>query len=155
MSIPVSMSICTRNRARHLRNTLRSVNRLSIPEHLAPELIVVDNGSTDATSEVLGSPPVENMPVRRIVEPETGVALARNTALREASGQILLWLDDDIRVPSDWLASMTQPILEDRADAVAGKVTLAPHLRKSWMQPFHRTALASTESIFRDPQRHH
>lgn len=150
MSIPVSISICTRNRARHLRNTLCSVNSLSVPEHLDPELLVVDNGSTDATSEVMSDPPVENMPVRRVVEPETGVARARNTALREANGRILLWLDDDVRVPPNWLTCMTQPILEGKADAVAGKVTLAPSRRKSWMESFHRTTLASTESI--DPE---
>lgn len=150
MSIPVSILICTRNRAGHLRDTLRSVNGLAVPKHLDPRLIVVDNGSTDATSAVLNDPPVEIMPVRRVVKPEPGVARARNTALREASGQILLWLDDDVRVPTDWLACMTRPILEGEADAVAGKVVLAPRLEKSWMRPFHRTALASTESI--DPE---
>lgn len=147
MSIPVSILICTRNRAGHLQDTLRSINCLSVPEYLDPVLVVVDNGSTDATSEVLNDPPVKNMPVQRVLEPETGVARARNTALRETNGEILLWLDDDVRVPPDWLARMTQPVLEGEVDAVAGKVVLAPPLTKSWMQPFHRTALASTESI--------
>ncbi|PSO43876.1 hypothetical protein BRC21_02190 [Candidatus Saccharibacteria bacterium SW_7_54_9] len=150
MSVPVSISICTRNRAGHLRKTLRSVDQVSIPEHLNPELIVIDNGSTDATTDILGNPPVENLPVRSVVEPEPGAARARNRALQAAQGQLLLWLDDDVRVPSDWLIHMTRPILNGDADAVAGKVVLASHLRRPWMQKFHRTALASTESI--DPE---
>lgn len=144
MSLPVSIIICTRNRAKHLRETLRSVAQLAIPEHLTPELIVVDNGSTDSTGEILTNPPVGNMPVRSIVETQKGASRARNTALQAASGQILLWLDDDIRVPRDWLQCMTRPILDDEADALAGKVVLPPHLRRSWMQPFHRATLAAT-----------
>jgi GT2 family glycosyltransferase len=150
MPVSTTVIICTRNRADHLHDTLAAVNQLAVPEYLAPKLLVVDNASTDSTSIVLDNPPVENIPARQIVEPSIGAARARNTALREASGQILLWLDDDVRVPPDWLVRMTKPILEDHADAVAGKVTLAPHLRRSWMKPFHRATLASTESI--DPE---
>lgn len=147
MPTPVSVLICTRNRVSHLRDTLRSIDQLSIPSHLDPELIIVDNGSTDATSALLADPPVECLPVRSVVEPRAGAARARNTALSKAEGKILLWLDDDIRVPSGWLYSMTRPISEGDADAVAGRVTIAPHLERSWMRPFHRTALASTEAI--------
>lgn len=150
MPTSVSVIICTRNRAEHLHDTLRSVDQLLIPEHLSPELVVVNNASTDHTSSLLRNPPVANMPVRRTVEPRPGAAQARNTALREANGRILLWLDDDVRVPGDWLARMTQPILEEEADAVAGKVVLPSHLEKPWMQPFHRAALAATVSI--DPE---
>lgn len=147
MPLPVSIIICTRNRAKRLRETLRSVDQLAIPAHLTPELIVVDNGSTDSTGEILSNPPIRNMSVRSIVETQKGASLARNTALQVASGQILLWLDDDIRVPRDWLHCMTRPILDDEADALAGKVVLAPHLRRSWMRPFHRATLAATVSI--------
>lgn len=150
MPVPISILICTRNRAQHLHETLCSVSQLAIPEHLDPELLVVDNGSTDSTADVLSDSPVEHMPVRVVEEPQKGVAHARNAALRAAQGRILLWLDDDVRVPVGWMEPMVRPILEGTADVVAGKVVLAPHLQKPWMQPFHRTALASTESI--DPE---
>jgi GT2 family glycosyltransferase len=58
-----------------------------------------------------------------------------------------LWLDDDVRVPVDWLYCMTRPILESEVDAVAGTVEFPSHLQRDWMRPFHRTTLASTESI--------
>jgi glycosyltransferase involved in cell wall biosynthesis len=150
MSIPVSILICTRNRAKALRDTLQSVGTLDIPPSLSPELVVVDNGSTDATQAVLSNPPVSNMSIRSVGEPTPGVARARNTAIEEAEGRILLWLDDDVHVPPDWMRQMVRPILSEKADAVTGKVVLAPHLQRSWMKKFHRTALASTESI--DPE---
>ncbi|WP_118838001.1 glycosyltransferase family 2 protein [Salinibacter ruber] len=147
MPIPVSIIICTRNRDEHLHDTLQSIDRLSVPESLAPTLVVVDNGSTDTTQEVLHDPPVTGMPVRSTVEPQTGASRARNTALQVANGQILLWLDDDVRAPRDWLYCMTRPILEDKADAVGGKVVIPPRLRRSWMEPFHRATLAATENL--------
>jgi glycosyltransferase involved in cell wall biosynthesis len=147
MAIPVSILICTRNRASHLRDTLRSVRQISIPDHLTPELIVVDNGSTDDTPEAVRATAIENLPLRRVVEPTPGVARARNTAIQNATGEILLWLDDDVRVPVDWLYCMTRPILESGVDAVAGTVEFPSHLQRDWMRPFHRTTLASTESI--------
>ncbi|WP_263784460.1 glycosyltransferase family 2 protein [Salinibacter grassmerensis] len=147
MAIPVSILICTRNRASHLRKTLQSVSRVSIPDRLDPELIVVDNGSTDETAEVIRATSAESMPLRRVTEPTPGVARARNAAIQHAEGRLLLWLDDDVRVPGNWLHCMTRPILETEADAVAGTVELPSHLERTWMQPFHRTALASTESI--------
>jgi len=147
MAIPVSILICTRNRASHLRDTLRSVRQISIPDHLAPELIVVDNGSTDDTPEIIRTASIEELPLHRVVESTPGVARARNTAIQHAAGKILLWLDDDVRVAENWLHCMTRPILESEADAVAGTVEFPSHLERAWMQPFHRTALASTESI--------
>lgn len=147
MAIPTSILICTRNRGAHLRDTLRALGSTNVPDFLDPEVVVVDNGSTDSTGEVLADPPVSNMPVRSVLEPKAGVARARNTALGAARGHILLWLDDDVHVPSNWMAPMTRPIIKGATDAVAGKVVLAPHLKRSWMQPFHRTTLATTEGI--------
>jgi GT2 family glycosyltransferase len=42
---------------------------------------------------------------------------------------------------------MASPLIAGRADAVAGKVRIADEMQREWMQPFHRTALASTEAI--------
>ncbi len=58
-----------------------------------------------------------------------------------------MFTDDDVRLPSDWIVSMLQPILEGRADAVAGNVVLDRSLQRNWMQPMHRVALASTEFL--------
>lgn len=140
----VSIIICTCNRAEYLRETLESLRGLEIPAGITPELIVVDNASTDATSAMASSFPLENMPLHVIQEPRPGQCHARNTGLAAAAGEILLFTDDDLRLPANWLAGMCEPIRTGQADAVAGGVSLAPHLLKPWMEPVHRYWLAET-----------
>jgi hypothetical protein len=73
--------------------------------------------------------------------------MARNTGIAASKGQIIVFTDDDVRVPKQWLHDLTTPIISDQADAVAGGVQLAPQLRKPWMTKLHRSLLASTETI--------
>ncbi len=147
MPIPVSILICTHNRREALRQTLATVAGLAIPEALTPELIVVDNGSTDGTSDMVRTFRPPNMPVRLVQEPRPGAGHARNAALRAARGEILLFADDDVRLPANWLAVLCAPILADTADVVGGRVVLPPSLLRPWMTAFHRKALAATEGI--------
>jgi len=147
MDTPVSILICTRNRVEPLRQTLASVAQLDVPEGLRPECIVVDNAATDGTAEMARAFTLPNMPLRLVGEHRPGASHARNTALREATGDIILFTDDDIRLPKDWIAGMCKPILAGTADAVAGRVVLAPHLQRPWMQPFHRAILAATDFL--------
>src|SRR5690606_15854744 len=94
-----------------------------------------------------------NMPVRLVREPGRGVGAARNASLRAARGEILLVTDDDTRLPAHWIGAMCRPIRAGEADAVAGKVALAEHLQRPWMEPFHRAILSSTECLDEeDPQ---
>lgn len=141
----VSFIICTRNRADSLRETLASVGRLRVPQGLAAELLVVDNGSSDHTREVVEQAGLANVPVRYVFEPQKGLSNARNRAIAESTGDILLWTDDDVRVPEDWIEGMCRPILNGEADAVAGGVRLAPELERGWMTPFHKAWLACTD----------
>lgn len=148
--IPISILICTRNRAGQLRETLRTVAALDVPARYDPELIVVDNASSDATAEVIGRSGVSNMLVRQVVERRVGASWARNAAIRAARGQILLWTDDDMKLPGNWIEAMCQPVASGKAAAVQGGVRLAPEIARPWMESFHRTALASTEAIDRE-----
>ncbi len=123
----VSVVICTRDRAESLRETLASIGRLTVPPGMAAELVVVDNGSTDGTAAVVHGAGLINLPVRHVVEPAAGLSRARNAALRAtAAADVVLFTDDDVRVPPDWLAGMCGPILAGRADAVAGGVHFTP-----------------------------
>ena len=130
----VSIIICTRNRADSLRETLESVGRVCVPEDMPAELLVVDNGSTDHTKEVVEQAGLPNIPLRHVLEPESGQCHARNRGIRVSAGDILLWTDDDCRVPEDWIEQMCRPILNGEADAVGGGLRLAPHLFREWMR---------------------
>ncbi len=138
----VSIIICTRDRADSLRETLESVGRARVPEDLPAELLVVDNGSTDHTRQVVEQAGLTNMPVRYVHEPQRGLSNARNRALAESAGDILLWTDDDVRVPEDWIEGMCRPIASGEADAVAGSIRLAGGLLAEWMEPLHVSWLA-------------
>lgn len=149
-SCDVSVIICTRNRAASLAQVFPSLAAQEVPAGVTAEALVVDNGSSDGTADLVCRQRVFGSPVRLLHEPEPGLSRARNAALRAARGRALLFTDDDVRLPPDWLWSMAAPLLEGRADAVAGSVRLAPHLDRSWMQPFHRATLAATDLLRED-----
>jgi glycosyltransferase involved in cell wall biosynthesis len=142
-----SIIICTYNRADILRETLASLASLEVPADLPCELIIVDNDSTDHTQSVVRSSNQFSMPVRYIREQRSGQSHARNTGMRSANGSIILFTDDDVRPPHDWIGQMCGPILAGTADAVAGGVAMAPHLKRPWMSRLHREWLASTEDF--------
>ncbi len=139
----VSIIICTANRAAHLRETLASLAEVCVPGHLGVELLVVDNGS-DTTPEVVQSCALPDIPARCIAEPRRGKGFAYNASLAHAQGDILLYTDDDVRPPPDWIASLCAPILAGEAQAVQGGIRLAPHLEREWMEARHRSYFADT-----------
>jgi glycosyltransferase involved in cell wall biosynthesis len=69
------------------------------------ELVVVDNASTDDTSAVAAQLAAANPAVKVSRESELGLSAARNTALKKARGQYVLFLDDDATVEPGWLAA--------------------------------------------------
>jgi glycosyltransferase involved in cell wall biosynthesis len=98
----VTVAICTRNRCRALGQTLRSLAATDLPPSLSWEVLVVDNGSEDGTTEVIASASTA-LPVRAVVEPRIGLSHARNAAIANARGRYILWIDDDVLVDGKWL----------------------------------------------------
>ena len=126
----VSIIICTCNRSDDLRQTLDAIGRLTIPNGYQCDLTVVDNASADGTADMIKSFTLGNMPLRYLLEPRRGKGYAYNAGIAATSGDILLFTDDDVRPPDDWLLGMCGPILSGDADAVAGGLRLAPHLHR-------------------------
>jgi glucosyl-dolichyl phosphate glucuronosyltransferase len=148
----VSIILCTRNRLYQLRETLRSLSTVRIPSGCVIELLVIDNASEVDVCEVVTGTDLGPIQVRCLREGRPGLAVARNTGVRQARGSILLFTDDDVRFPANWLREMTAPIHRGEADAVAGGVTLAPYLRRPWQvdNPWLTSPLASTRAL--DPE---
>lgn len=65
---------------------------------------MVDNGSTDGTRATVASF-AESLPVRYLSEPQIGLSHARNLALAEARGALLVFVDDDVVPKAGWLAA--------------------------------------------------
>ena len=98
----LSIVICTWNRSSLLAQTLEQFTRLRVPEHSTWEVLIVNNACTDDTDAVIkrfdGS-----LPIRRLFEAVAGHTHARNCAIRHATGDLLIWTDDDVLVSEDWL----------------------------------------------------
>ena len=150
MAASVSIIICTRDRAESLRQTLESLSKCQVPADLMAELVVVDNGSTDHTQAIVEASVFDGSPVRRVSEQAPGLSRARNAGLRATSSDVILFTDDDVRVPDGWISGMCRPILAGEADAVAGGVHFpADYEPRLSEEPFRsrRSWLASTENI--------
>jgi glycosyltransferase involved in cell wall biosynthesis len=149
--VAVSIIICTYNRADNLAQTLNSLGKVELPSAGATELIIVDNGSTDDTPSIARSFSRSGLPVRYIHEPRRGKGHAYNAGIAAAKGRVLLFSDDDIRFPGNWIEGMCAPIFANEADAVAGGVRIATHLERPWMQEMHRLFIgADTASLADD-----
>lgn len=102
--LEITVVICTRDRAAQLALVLRSAAAMAIPDGLAWELCVVDNGSSDNTREVVEG--FRNvLPVRCVREEAAGLSHARNRGVAEAAGRYICWTDDDVEIDPDWLAA--------------------------------------------------
>ncbi len=99
----ITVAICTWNRAALLDQTLTRLRDLRIPPGLSWELLVVENNCTDSTADVLARH-ATLLPLRTLHEPHQGHSHARNRAVAEARGELLLWTDDDVLAHPDWLA---------------------------------------------------
>lgn len=88
----------------------------------APEVIVVDNGSTDETATV-----ARDFGALVVDERRRGIAIARNAGAREARGDVLVFLDADYRVLPSFLTRMACGYAADASIAGAGvRVALEP-----------------------------
>ena len=103
----LTVAICTWNRCAPLRQTLESFTQLARPSRVEWELVVVNNNCTDGTDDVIRA--FEGrLPVRRVFEPRAGLSNARNRAVAEATGEYILWTDDDVTVSAGWLGAYAE-----------------------------------------------
>lgn len=104
----VSVVIPTYNRAEYLRQALASV----FAQSFAPwEVIVVDDGSSDRTPEVVQA---FGAKVRYVRQDHQGIAAARNRGLEVAQGEVIAWLDADDLWEPNYLSTVV-PLLTDDA----------------------------------------
>ncbi len=141
----VSIIIVTRNRANMLNKTLLAFDDLKIPHGLIVELLIVDNGSTDNTAKVVKSHVFKLFDVKYFFEAKLGKSNGLNHGLAQCTGNIILFTDDDVRPPINWIDDMCDPIVSKNALVVAGGIKIAPNLIRPWMTAMHRCWLASTE----------
>ncbi len=109
----VSVVVCAYNAADTLADCLTSLDELIYPD---VEVIVVDDGSRDATGDIARG----YSGVRVIEVPNGGLSAARNVGLAAATGEIIAYTDADVRVDPDWLTYLVQPLLTSDVAGVGG-----------------------------------
>ena len=116
----ISVIVCSFNNDRTLAACLDSLLALNYPDY---EVILVDDGSTDTTSQIAFLRPT----VRRFRhERNLGLSVARNTGLAAATGQIVAFTDADCRADEDWLYYLAGSIIDSEFAAMGGPNLLPP-----------------------------
>jgi GT2 family glycosyltransferase len=118
----ISVCICTYNRCESLGRTLKSLGSQLSAHSGAIELLIVDNNCTDDTAQLVDAFRM-SLPVHRVVEKQQGLAYARNRAVSEFRGDVLLFTDDDVWCASGWLAAYQEAIRSfPDADYFGGRI---------------------------------
>lgn len=114
-----SLIICSRNRPYLLRDTVRSVLAGST---LPSELIIVDQ-STEPQDQQFTGQSEERCSVRYIWTQSVGLSRARNIGIGAATYDIVVFIDDDMLVPPDWLSIAVSTLVKHGArSVVTGRV---------------------------------
>lgn len=121
MSSGLDVIIATHNRSALLSRAVESVFAATKPAELAFTVVVVDNGSTDGTSETARQLCKKfGRAVRYVFEPGGGKSQALNTGILATSGQLIGMIDDDEEVHEDWLVEVARAFETPDVDFVGG-----------------------------------
>lgn len=141
-NVDVSIVISTYNRARDLHETLESVLGQHCPATKF-EAVIVDNGSTDHTREVIESFAMQSdSRIRYLFEPRKGVSFGRNAGIEASLAPILAFADDDEILAPQWVAAIKRALDENPdVDYLTGKILpLFEAPRPAWMTPRNSSA---------------
>ena len=125
----ISLVIPTYNRAGVLKRALDSAMNLDFQDY---EIIVVDNGSTDATPVIVGDlqDNTGGHIFRYVLEPRVGLHNARHAGVWTAKGDILIFTDDDATFAPGWLRAYA-----DAFDTHPEMVAAGGPVRPVWEHP--------------------
>ncbi len=108
----ISVVVCSYNGAHIIRDCMEGLKRLDYPNY---EVIVVNDGSTDRTSDIAAE-----YGVRVITTKNRGLSSARNIGMDAATGEIIAYTDDDARPDPHWLTYLACTFMRTQHAAVGG-----------------------------------
>ena len=121
----VSVVICACNAERTMRACLESLRTIDYPNY---EVVVVDDGSRDATAAIAADFPE----FRLIRQPNKGLSVARNVGMQAAHGELIAYTDSDCVVDPHWLTLIVRTMTAGGFDGCGGP-NYAPH-EEGWVE---------------------
>jgi glycosyltransferase involved in cell wall biosynthesis len=123
----LSLIVCTRNRQRYLAGFFGAVAAMRCAHPW--EFIIVDNGSTDGTTQALPSFAAGlDVPTTIVSEPRPGLGRARNAGVAAARGEIFVFTDDDCYPATDFLDRLAEVFRDPAVGFAGGRILLHdPH----------------------------
>ena len=116
----VTVGVCVRNCANLVEGAINSIKYQDFVQELM-EVIFVDDGSNDNTLSVINSHvPQMKMQVRVFHQQWRGIGAARNVVVDNARGDYIIWVDGDMRLPSEFVKKQVE-YMEERPKVAIGK----------------------------------
>jgi glycosyltransferase involved in cell wall biosynthesis len=130
--VDVSVIVTAYNEARHISRCLDSLLRQDFESF---EVVVVDDGSVDGTSEVVKQYVLRYPGKVRLLRlrKNLGLGNARNIGALYARGKVIAFLDADMEFPQAFLSTVVKPILEESAQATCPGIEIIANTDNPWV----------------------
>ena len=137
----ISVILCTYNRDKYIYNVLKSVAENDLP-HSDYEIVLVNNNSTDHTEDECQRfrNDFPSIAFRYCVEKSQGLSYARNCGIRQSTGDLLVYVDDDATVNREYLRTYKEFFATHPKAVAAGGPILPVYETEepSWMSHYTR-----------------
>ena len=127
----ISVIIPVRNEARHIGALLKDLNHQSYDPQLF-EVLIVDDDSSDQTPYILDTFVKNSLIKLKVITlpPNSAISSPKKraiqTAIKQATGELIVTTDGDCRVGRDWLRSLAECFQSSQAKLISGPVTFVP-----------------------------
>ena len=121
MKITVSLIIPVYNAEKTLDRCIESIQSQTFTDW---EIILIDDGSQDKSADICDKYAISDTRIHVFHQKNGGVSSARNTGIRTAKGQYLMFIDSDDTIEVTFLADYIAAIQSMKADVVVGGYTL-------------------------------
>jgi glycosyltransferase involved in cell wall biosynthesis len=122
----ISVCICTFRRPHFLKRLLAELEHQVVDNRFTYSIVIADNDSNESARDCVAEFVAKSkVPARYCSEPRQSIALARNKAVENATGDFIAFIDDDEFPCRDWLQELLNTCEQYRVDAVLGPVR--PH----------------------------